>query len=880
MKWIRSAAALAVIAALTANAGQVVLKTTMDRYPAVYKVGETAHVTVQIFEEGRPVGGKTAMCSWNYGSSNMVEIAREGTTLELKLDRPGQVLLRGDLYDGTNRLRGVTAKNPKEHSLYIWAGALFEPRKIKMERARPADFDAYWDGEIARMKREAPLSSAKVEVKEVKSGKKGFRVFDVTIPGPAPRPACGYLVVPEGAKPKSLPALVLFQGAGSSRARKEYHDGAMFFCINPHGVGNEAPHAEWKAYFAGDGKGYQYRGWEDREKCFFHGQALRAVRGLEWLKTRPEWNGRDLAVKGGSMGGSQSLQAAALDPDVTLCLPSDPALCDHAGFISSTRNRSGWPWILYSPRDLPALQGASEAVDGNLLANSDYFDNVFFAPRIKCPVFLATGLADDVCFAEGVFKMYNALGGPKDVETDAHAIHCGSSNPRADAALAAMCGRGGGEAEWRSLFDPGLSNALFDPAVWRRDADGCLTAEKDVAIWTRDEYARFELSCEYCLEPAANSGILLYCSDTENWVPNAVEIQLIDNDAPKWKGLDPKQANLSFFGHQAPKSNPAKPAGEWNSIVVRADGQRLSVSLNGEVVNECDLSAWTDAAKLPDGSAIPPWLSRPWADLVNSGRIGLQGRHAGAGVRFRNVRIRPLPSSRQVRRIMSYNVRMGCGHDDPFSLPKGSLGYLPKVADVINRFAPDVCGIQEIDKKSARAGGMDQTAELAKLCGMEGSWVEKRPGYGVAMLFRERPFRVSRVLMPGSLHTRALMIAEYPGFVVANTHFPLSESTCENAARIACAVLAREARGRPVFLMGDLNSVPGSPAMRVLGGSFVSLSDTSAHTWPAKKPDRTIDYVMVDSAHASRFSDAESRVVAEPGATDHAAVVVDLPAVR
>ena len=189
MTCIRLASAVVVGAALTAQAGPVVLKTTMDRYPAVYKVGETAHVTVQIFEDGRPVGGKTAMCSWNYGSSNMVEIAREGTTLELKLDRPGQVLLRGDLYDGTNRLRGVTGKSQKESSLYIWAGALFEPRKIKMERERPADFDAYWDGEIARMKREAPLSSAKVEVKEVKSGKKGFRVFDVMIPGPAPRPA-------------------------------------------------------------------------------------------------------------------------------------------------------------------------------------------------------------------------------------------------------------------------------------------------------------------------------------------------------------------------------------------------------------------------------------------------------------------------------------------------------------------------------------------------------------------------------------------------------------------------------------------------------------------------------------------------------------------
>ena len=421
--------------------GPYMLDVKMDRSPAVYRVGETAHATVRIFEAGRPVGGMVAVCSWNYANSNRVEIAKEGTTLDLKLDRPGQVLLRGDLYDGTNRLRGVTAANPaKEGTLYVWAGAMFEPEKIRIERARPVDFDAYWDGEVARLKREAPLSSAKVEVREVRSDKPGFRVYDVTIPGLPPRPTCGYLVVPDGAAPKSLPALVMFQGAGSSRAAKEYHDGMMFFCINPHGVGNEVPHAEWKAYFAGDGRDYQYSGWEDRGKCFFHGQALRAVRGLEWLKTRPEWNGRDLAVKGVSMGGSQSIQAAALDPDVTLCLPRDPALCDHAGFISSTRNRSGWPWILYAPRDLPALQGAHCAADPVLLANSDYFDNVFFARRIKCPVYLATGLADDVCFAEGVFKMYNELGGQKDVETNPHAGHCGTFNPRAEDALRRMSG--------------------------------------------------------------------------------------------------------------------------------------------------------------------------------------------------------------------------------------------------------------------------------------------------------------------------------------------------------------------------------------------------------------------------------------------------------
>ncbi|MBQ2629270.1 MAG: DUF1080 domain-containing protein, partial [Kiritimatiellae bacterium] len=243
---------------------------------------------------------------------------------------------------------------------------------------------------------------------------------------------------------------------------------------------------------------------------------------------------------------------------------------------------------------------------------------------------------------------------------------------------------------WRPLFDDTLSNATFDSSVWSRDADGCLTATKDMAIWTRDDYSRFELSCEYNLEPAGNSGILVYCSDTENWIPNSVEIQLLDNDAPKWKGLNPRQANLAFFGHQAPKSNPVRPAGEWNRITVRADGSRLSVVLNGVLVNECDLSAWTDAKRLPDGEAIPSWLSRPWSGLATTGQIGLQGRHAGAGVRFRNVRIRPLPATRPVRRVMSYNIRMGCGLNDPFKLGKGSIGHLPEVAEVIKGFDPDI----------------------------------------------------------------------------------------------------------------------------------------------------------------------------------------------
>ena len=428
---------------------------------------------------------------------------------------------------------------------------------------------------------------------------------------------------------------------------------------------------------------------------------------------------------------------------------------------------------------------------------------------------------------------------------------------------------------WRNLFADDLSNAEYDPAIWSRDAEGCLTATKDVAIWTKDQYGRFELECEYNLEPAANSGILLYCTRPQNWIPNAVEVQLLDNEAPKWRNLNPRQANLAFFGHQAPTANPARPAGQWNRVRLVADGPRLTLWLNGEKVNACDLSAWTDAKKLPDGADIPPWLSRPWSELPHVGQIGFQGRHAGAGVRFRNVRIRPLPATpRRTLKLMSFNIRMGCGLKDPFRLPKDSSGYLPQCADVIRRVSPDIVGVQEVDRCSARAGGVDQTARLAALAGMQGVWVEKIKDYGISMLFREPPFQTGKVLMKGSLHTRALEVADFGDFVVANSHFPLADWACTNAARIVRETLA--GIDKPVFLMGDLNSRPESATNKALMEDFAVLTDVSQMTWRADRPDRCIDYIMVDRRHAGKVRLKSRETIAAPEATDHCAVVVEL----
>ena len=136
--------------------------------------------------------------------------------------------------------------------------------------------------------------------------------------------------------------------------------------------------------------------------------------------------------------------------------------------------------------------------------------------------------------------------------------------------------------------------------------------------------------------------MLIYGSDTKNWIPNTVEVQLLDDYAEKWSKDPAYMLNASLYGHCAPTKSNVRPAGEWNRMTVFARGKNIQIICNGEKVLDADLSKWTDAKVNPDGTKIPPWLSRPWADLPTKGKIGFQGMHGKSRPYFRNIRIRPL----------------------------------------------------------------------------------------------------------------------------------------------------------------------------------------------------------------------------------------------
>lgn len=196
-------------------------------------------------------------------------------------------------------------------------------------------------------------------------------------------------------------------------------------------------------------------------------------------------------------------------------------------------------------------------------------------------------------------------------------------------------------SQWENLFREDLSDAVYPQGVWTFE-DGVLTATKDENIWTKKTYGDAIIDLEFKNGPAANSGVIVYASDIKDWIPNSVEIQIADDFAPQWANSPKTWQCGAIFGRLAASKSVVKKAGEWNRMTITCRGPMIHVILNGEPVTEIDMRKWTSATKNPDGSDIPAWLSKPLSQLPTKGHIGLQGKHGGAPIYFRNLKIKPL----------------------------------------------------------------------------------------------------------------------------------------------------------------------------------------------------------------------------------------------
>lgn len=107
------------------------------------------------------------------------------------------------------------------------------------------------------------------------------------------------------------------------------------------------------------------------------------------------------------------------------------------------------------------------------------------------------------------------------------------------------------------------------------------------------EFDDFTLRLEFKMEPGCNSGIGIRTTAFDPKSSRATrpsfysyEIQLYDEP-----GKPPSKTSVgSLYRYVAPKSNPLKPAGEWNRIEVTCDGPKIRIVLNGELIQDVDQS--------------------------------------------------------------------------------------------------------------------------------------------------------------------------------------------------------------------------------------------------------------------------------------------------
>lgn len=359
-----------------------------DRDTGVYRVGETVKWSVSLAERETPwpaalnytlkAGGATEI------EAGTIKLSNGRGTLESKFTEPNTVLLEVWWMVGDERQN-------------VFAGAVAAPDKIEPSVDEPGDFDAFWAAKLAEMAAvpaKAQLTPVDLGIAEVDYALVAMDHFrGGKINGQIARPVTG----------EKFPALLQVQWAGvygletpwvTDRAK----DGWLALNILPH----DLPVDESPAFYAelkeGDLKDYFVLGNEDRETSYFLRMYLSCYRAVEYLKSRPDWDGRTIVVMGGSQGGQQTFVTAGLHPDVTAGLAWVPAGADFNG--EQAGRAVGYPF----------WPGMSDGKDAAAVGKTGgYFDIVNFAKRIRCPMLVGVGLEDIICPPVGIFAAVNQL---------------------------------------------------------------------------------------------------------------------------------------------------------------------------------------------------------------------------------------------------------------------------------------------------------------------------------------------------------------------------------------------------------------------------------------------------------------------------------------
>ena len=388
-----------------------------DKPDGVYALGETATITVKVFETNN-VPLETGKVKWrlnNFGDATI----EEGTfdlskgsnafTVSGALKEPG--FMRLDVSELNAKGRSVGTK---------YFGVAYDPYHIKPGAECPADFNDFWAAAVKKYDETvtAPIKMTKVEDDD--NPKRNL--YELEIPTVEGRTLWGYLSEPKDLSKGPFPVVVAVPGAGPSTWGVDGDDKTIRLRVNVHyykPLRGEAKHSKrndanqkeedeaWAKRYPVKKVRYTNAGIaSSREEYYYYGVLLGVNRAVNWLAARPEVDRKRFHYNSTSQGGGFGLWLCGLNGNFTRAVVYVPALTDLLGFRQGGRE-SGWPRLVEAQLD----ENKSVAE-----RNAPYFCGVNFARNIKIPIRVEVGSADTVCPPMAGFSAFNVMPS-KDKET-------------------------------------------------------------------------------------------------------------------------------------------------------------------------------------------------------------------------------------------------------------------------------------------------------------------------------------------------------------------------------------------------------------------------------------------------------------------------------
>lgn len=196
-------------------------------------------------------------------------------------------------------------------------------------------------------------------------------------------------------------------------------------------------------------------------------------------------------------------------------------------------------------------------------------------------------------------------------------------------------------------------------------------------------------------------------------------------------------------------------------------------------------------------------------------------------------------ASAQKLRVMSYNVKNGCGMDD--------IKSIERCSDVIRKAQPDVVAIQELDSCTRRNKFyvLGKMAEQTGYHAYFGPAIDYAGGkYGVGILSKEKALSIKYYPLPNDKEARCLLVVEFKKYYMLCTHLSGVPQAQGRGIQVDIIRDVVAKLNKPVFIAGDTNARPTSAPMMAFKEFCTILSDETKMTAPSPNPSKCIDYIM------------------------------------